>query len=243
MKNLDLVSLLASFTEPISLLETLFSLIPTHRIVFASSLGLEDQVLTHMILNIQPKARIFVLDTGRFYPETYQVMQESMKKYGFSYEVYVPNQKDLEVLLSKKGPFSFYESLENRKECCAIRKVEPLKRALSTADVWITGLRQSQSQSRSHIHPVEVDQDHGLFKVNPLWNWDDSQVWSYVKQNHVIYNPLHDQGFPSIGCQPCTRAVDPGQDSRAGRWWWEQDLQKECGLHVVDGKLTRKKRE
>lgn len=209
-------------------------------IVLASSLGAEDQVLTHLALQINPKWRIFVLDTGRLHQETYDVMAQTKEKYGMSYDVYFPLASDVEKMVSKKGPNSFYASIENRKECCGIRKVEPLKRALKNTVAWVTGLRREQSPTRSALMPVEWDATNELLKVNPLYNWKEDEVWSFIKANHIPYNALHDQGYPSIGCAPCTRAIKEGDDVRSGRWWWEDPDSKECGLHMVDGKLVRK---
>ena len=210
------------------------------KIKLASSLGAEDQVLTDMVLNIDPKASIFVLDTGRLNQETYDVMADTMAHYSMHYQVYYPEQKAVEKLLHQKGPNSFYESVENRKECCSIRKVVPLSIALGNCAAWITGLRREQAITRQSLDPVEWDEAHQCIKLNPLFNWTTAQVWHYIKQNKVPYNKLHDQGYPSIGCAPCTRALGKDDDNRAGRWWWENPETKECGLHLKDGKLVRK---
>lgn len=199
----------------------------------ASSLGIEDMVLAHMLAEKTNSPRVFVLDTGRLHQETYDVMGEARAKYGFEFEVYFPDHAEVQKLMRTKGPNSFFESVENRKECCAIRKVAPLRRALSDASAWITGLRRSQSPDRAGTPLFEMDQAHGgLLKINPLVDWSEQQVWDFAKANRVPYNVLHDRGFPSIGCAPCTRAVQPGEDPRAGRWWWEDATMKECGLHV-----------
>ena len=211
------------------------------RIALASSLGAEDQVLTHMVLSIKPDARIFVLDTGRFHSETYELMTETMKKYNMRYEVLFPERTDIEQLESEHGPNLFYESVENRKKCCESRKVKPLKRILSTLDVWITGLRRDQAVTRGTIGKVEWDRDNALIKLNPLAHWSEEDVWDYIRKHDIPHNKLHDQGFPSIGCAPCTRAIKVGEDIRAGRWWWETPEQKECGLHLVKGKLDRRR--
>lgn len=209
-------------------------------IALASSLGAEDQVLTDIVLKLNPKSRIFVLDTGRLHQETYDTMAASSEKYGFTYEVYFPKGDAVQDLVSKKGPNSFYESVENRKECCFIRKVEPLNRALSTCKVWITGLRREQSVTRTDLKKIEWDDTHGIIKLNPLADWTTDQLWQYINAELVPYNKLHATGFPSIGCAPCTRPINAGDDIRAGRWWWETPEQKECGLHLKDGKLVRK---
>ena len=202
------------------------------RLAFACSLGLEDVVVLDLISRGDPKPRIFTLDTGRLNQETYDTLAALKARYGLPIEVYFPRTEAVEALLAAKGPNGFYESLENRRECCSIRKVEPLGRALAGASAWITGLRREQASSRGAVAPFQWDPANGgLVKVNPLWAWSLDQVWAYVKTHDVPYNPLHDQGYPSIGCAPCTRAVQPGEDVRSGRWWWEQPGQKECGLH------------
>ena len=198
----------------------------------ASSLGAEDQVLTHMLLEHAPDARPFVLDTGRLHQQTYDLMSRMMTRYGFTYEVYAPQAEAVQELVSANGPNLFYTSVENRKRCCFVRKVEPLNRALAGAGAWMTGLRRAQSADRADTPVVDWDVGHSLMKVNPLATWSEQQVWDYLRDHRVPYNELHDQGFPSIGCEPCTRAIAEGEDPRAGRWWWENDAAKECGLHT-----------
>lgn len=202
-----------------------------HKIALASSLGAEDQVLTDMIFKVNKESKVFTLDTGRLNPETYEVMDATNLKYGVKLDVYFPNLKDVQELYKTQGVNGHYESIENRKNCCAIRKIEPLKRALKGLDVWFTGLRRSQSITREDMKLVEWDEAFNLIKVNPLINWTQEDVWDYIKTNSVPYNKLHDKGYPSIGCAPCTRAVKDGEDIRAGRWWWENPEHKECGLH------------
>ncbi len=202
-----------------------------NRIALASSLGAEDQVLTRMIANIDLSTRIFTLDTGRVFPETYDLMARTNEKYGIKLKVYFPDATSVENMVNEKGINLFYESIENRKLCCGIRKVEPLKRAFKELDVWICGLRKDQSVTRFFTKTIEWDEQNGLIKINPILSWTEKQVWAYIKEHDVPYNELHDKGFPSIGCQPCTRAIKPGEDVRAGRWWWETPEQKECGLH------------
>jgi len=201
------------------------------RVALSSSLGAEDQVLTDMIKKINSKARIFTLDTGRLFPQTYDLIQRTNEKYNTRIEILFPDYKQVEEMVNEKGINLFYESVENRKLCCGIRKIEPLKRAFSTLDAWICGLRSGQSVTRQNVHVVEWDDNNGLLKVNPLARWSESDVWDYIHAHEVPYNPLHDEGYPSIGCYPCTRAVKPWEDVRAGRWWWEQPESKECGLH------------
>jgi len=198
----------------------------------SSSLGSEDQVLTDMIFKIDKKANVFTLDTGRLNPETYNVMDETNLKYNVKLNVFFPKSEDVEKLYGTQGINGHFESIQNRKNCCGIRKMEPLKRALKPLKVWITGLRAAQSVTRTDMPIVEFDANFNVIKVNPLINWNEDDVWEYIKANNVPYNKLHDQGFPSIGCAPCTRAVKPGEDVRSGRWWWENPEHKECGLHA-----------
>lgn len=201
------------------------------RLAVASSLGAEDQVLTDIALRVDPSIRIFTLDTGRLFPETYDLMQRTAAKYGFSFDVRFPDSADVEPMVREHGPNLFYEGVELRKRCCFVRKVKPLRRALAGLDAWICGLRRGQSVTRTDLAPVEWDEQNDLVKINPLVDWSEEEVWSYIRDHDVPYNELHDRGFPSIGCQPCTRAVAPGEDPRSGRWWWESPEHKECGLH------------
>jgi phosphoadenosine phosphosulfate reductase len=202
------------------------------KINFASSLGEEDQVITDIIARHAPSIDIFTLDTGRLYQETYDLLAKTQKKYhNLRFKVYFPDAKSVEEMVQSKGINLFYESVENRKLCCGIRKVEPLKRALTQVDAWIVGLRREQAVTRGDIQIFEWDAANGKIKVNPLADWTLEQVHVYIKEHKVDVNPLHAKGFISIGCAPCTRAVKPGEDIRAGRWWWENPEQKECGLH------------
>jgi len=208
------------------------------KVALASSFGAEDVVLIDMLMKIEPSARIFTLDTGRLPQETYDVMEKIMEKYGAKIEFLFPDKKAVEEMLEKYGPNLFYKSVELRRLCCHIRKVEPLERILKTLDAWITGLRREQSITRVRIEKVEEDErtfdgiKRVLIKINPLADWTEKQVWDYIKKNNVPYNALHDRNYPSIGCAPCTRAIKPGEDIRAGRWWWEVPEKKECGLHI-----------
>lgn len=202
------------------------------RIALASSYGAEDQILTDMMVKIDPIAKIFSLDTGRLPEETYALMDQTNRKYGINVEVFCPDKTALEELYKSQGINGFRESIENRKACCQVRKLEPLRRALSGLEVWITGLRRSQSPTRETMQLVEWDDANGLIKLNPLIEWSEQMVWDYIHENKVPYNVLHDQGYPSIGCAPCTRAIREGEDLRAGRWWWENPEHKECGLHL-----------
>jgi phosphoadenosine phosphosulfate reductase len=202
-------------------------------VALASSFGAEDVVLIDMLAKINREARIFTLDTGRMNQETYDVMDSITSKYKVNLEVMFPNQNEVQEMVRKYGVNLFYRSQENRKLCCGIRKVHPLTSMLSTLDGWMTGIRSDQTQNRNDANKFEIDhQFKGILKANPIIDWSWDQVWEYIKANNVPYNKLHDQGYPSIGCEPCTRAVKPGEDLRAGRWWWENESDKECGLHM-----------
>ena len=200
-------------------------------VVFSSSLGAEDQVITDMILGNNLNISIFTLDTGRLFEETQKVLHRTNQHYNTNLKVYFPNTEAVQNLVNTKGPYSFYESVQNRKECCFIRKVEPLSRALAGAKVWVTGIRAEQSGNRLQMPQLEWDEAHQVYKFHPLINWTLEEVQTYIKDKNIPYNSLHDKGFVSIGCAPCTRAVRPGEDFRAGRWWWEDESKKECGLH------------
>ena len=201
------------------------------KIAFASSLGAEDQVITEIIASIDKRVKIFTLDTGRLFPETYETLERTTNRYGMPIEVFFPDAEHIEGMVRSRGINLFYETVENRKLCCFIRKIEPLTRAFIGMEAWICGLRREQSVTRQDMKMVEWDEQNKLIKINPLIDWTETQVWDYIKEKNIPYNKLHDQGFPSIGCQPCTRAVQPGEDLRAGRWWWESPENKECGLH------------
>ncbi len=203
------------------------------KVVFSTSFGWEDQVISHIIFKNDLPIKVFTLETGRLFPETYYVWNRTLEMYGKQIHAYYPNTQAVENMVSAKGPSSFYESVENRKECCGIRKVEPLKRALAGNSVWITGIRADQSMNREHMDNVEWDEGNQILKYHPIFDWTLDQVKEYIRENNVPYNPLHDKGFPSIGCAPCTRAVKEGEDFRAGRWWWEDQSKKECGLHTT----------
>jgi phosphoadenosine phosphosulfate reductase len=213
------------------------------RIGLASSFGAEDLVLIDMMVKInKEKTKVFTLDTGRLNQETYDVMDEIRRKYGIQIIVYFPEQNEVEQMVRIKGMNLMYESVENRKLCCEIRKVHPLNRALDNLDGWITGLRREQTTMRSDVKKIEIDYSHGnIVKVNPLADWTHEMVWDYIHKNNVPYNKLHDMGYPSIGCEPCTRAVHPKEAPRSGRWWWENAAHKECGLHWDPTKQYKKK--
>jgi phosphoadenosine phosphosulfate reductase len=201
------------------------------KVTFSTSLGYEDQVITDFIFSNKIPISIFTLDTGRLFSETYLLLNSTRERYQRQVHVYSPQTNAVEELLTKKGPVSFYESIDNRKECCFIRKVEPLKRALKEASVWVTGIRADQSTNRKEITQLEWDEENQLIKFHPILNWTLDDVKKYIRQHNIPYNVLHDKGFVSIGCAPCTRAIKEGEDFRAGRWWWEDNNQKECGLH------------
>ncbi len=200
--------------------------------VFSTSLGAEDQVITHMLATQGFREGIFTLDTGRLFPETYELIEKTCVRYGIRIEVFFPDTGKVEQMVREKGINLFYQSIENRKLCCHVRKTEPLRRALSGKEIWITGLRREQSPTRQDLALAQWDAANQIIKVNPLLEWSEEQVWEYIHQHKIPYNTLHDKGFPSIGCQPCTRAILPGEDVRAGRWWWENPDTRECGLHT-----------
>lgn len=202
------------------------------KVVFTTSFGYEDQVVTDIICSNNLPIEIVTLDTGRLFEETYKVFNRTIEKYKIKIKTYYPEAEKVGELLEQKGPFSFYQSVENRKECCFIRKVEPLKKALNGQKVWVTGLRSEQSANRENLDPIQWDNGFDIIKFNPIHNWTLEDVKKHIKENNVPYNVLHDRGFVSIGCSPCTRAIQAGDDFRAGRWWWENNSKKECGLHT-----------
>jgi phosphoadenosine phosphosulfate reductase len=207
---------------------------------FSTSLGAEDMVLLDLIVHGDIDIEIFSLDTGRLPPETYELLAQTESHYGRRMTVYYPRHNLVEAYVSEHGINGFYDGIDNRKACCHVRKVEPLRRALDGKKAWVTGLRAEQATTRVGLKPLSHDEAFDLVKVNPLVDWTEHEVWAYIHANGVPYNKLHDRGYPSIGCAPCTRAIAAGEDVRAGRWWWETPESKECGLHVVDGTLQRK---
>jgi phosphoadenosine phosphosulfate reductase len=200
-------------------------------IAFASSMGAEDQVITHFIAEIDKSVKIFTLDTGRVFPETYSLISKTNSHFQINIQIYFPDTNKVEKMVNEKGINLFYESIENRKLCCNIRKIEPLNRAFHGLKVWICGLRREQAITRKDMQMIEWDTANNMLKINPLINWSEKELWDFIKQKGIPYNKLHDQSFPSIGCQPCTRSISKGEDVRAGRWWWENPESKECGLH------------
>ena len=201
------------------------------RLVYSNSLGAEAIVLTDIIWTHFPQIDVFSIDTGRLHQETYELLERVQRRYGRRVRLVYPDAEALERLVAAQGVNGFYYSVEARLECCRIRKVEPFKRAIAGFSAWITGVRREQSSVRAQAEPSEWDREYGLYKISPLLEWRESDVWEYIRARHLPYNPLHDRHYPSIGCVPCTRAVQPGESRRAGRWWWEQPESRECGLH------------
>ena len=216
-----------SIEDQLNILISRFS----EKIIFTTSLGFEDQVITHKIFRNNLNIKVATLDTGRLFPQTYDVLSNTIIRYNKKIDVYFPEYEDVEKMVTEKGPLSFYKSVEDRKECCRLRKVVPLNRALKGMECWISGIRADQSDNRNQMDWLEYDEDKNLYKFHPLFNWSLDEVTRFVKENNVPYNSLHDKGYVSIGCEPCTRAIKPGEDFRAGRWWWENEGPKECGLH------------
>jgi len=215
----------------VSQMKNLVSIFPG-KVIFTTSLGIEDQVITHKIFSENIDVKVITLDTGRLFPQTYDVLSSTIIRYQKKIHVYFPEYEAVEKMVTEKGPLSFYQSVENRKECCRIRKVAPLNRALDGMQVWISGIRADQSENRNQMDWLEYDVNKKLFKFYPLFSWTYDEVKAYVKENNIPYNSLHDKGYVSIGCEPCTKAVKPGDDFRSGRWWWENEGGKECGLHI-----------
>ncbi len=200
-------------------------------VCYASSLGAESVVLTDLIWSAVPDIDVFSIDTGRLYPETYELIERIQHRYGRALRLYYPQASDLEEWVNANGINGFRDSVEQRHACCGIRKVAPFRRAIAGKNAWVTGIRRAQSASRAMAAPVEWDSEYGLHKVSPLLDWSEQEIWDYIRKKRLPYNSLHDSGFPSIGCAPCTRAVQPGEDERSGRWWWERPDSRECGLH------------
>jgi len=203
------------------------------KIIFSTSFGWEDQVITHMIFANDIPIEVFTLETGRLFPETYYVWSRTLEIYNKPIKAYFPQAEAIQNFVNANGPNSFYESVENRKQCCYLRKLEPLKRAISGNHLWVTGIRSEQSLNRHDMSNLEWDEQNQMIKFHPIFFWSLDEVKAYIKKNNIVYNTLHDKGFPSIGCAPCTRAVREGEDFRAGRWWWEDQSKKECGLHAA----------
>lgn len=233
MSNLEeLEQLVRQHNSPAELIMGLNRLSNSADVTFSTSFGAEDQVITHLIFKHFNDCPIFTLDTGRLFQETYDTFHSTINKYKLDIEVFSPDSNDLKELYKSQGANGFYDSIENRKSCCGVRKVIPLKKALKGKKIWITGLRAEQSENRSDLSKVEYDSHFDIIKIHPILDWTWEETLNYLKDNGVPTNPLHKKGFPSIGCEPCTRAIEEGEDFRAGRWWWEQSA-KECGLHAT----------
>ncbi|WP_285008863.1 phosphoadenylyl-sulfate reductase [Pedobacter faecalis] len=231
-EQLELISGQIAGMDPVAALRRLTEQYPG-RVVFSTSFGWEDQVITHLIFSNDLPIEVFTLETGRLFPETYYVWNRTLEIYNKPIKAYFPEAAALQRMVDAKGPSSFYTSVENRKECCYIRKIEPLKRALSGHKIWVTGIRAEQSPNRHDMRNLEWDEGNQMMKYHPLFEWSLNEVKDFIKKHNIVYNTLHDRGFPSIGCAPCTRAVLEGEDFRAGRWWWEDQSKKECGLHAT----------
>lgn len=228
--KIELYNSRLSGADPLAII-SFFSKETDGSICFANSMGIEDMIIHHIIAENQISAEIFTLDTGRLFEETYSLMDRIREKYRQSFSVYFPDSETVEKMVNEKGVNLFYESIENRKLCCHVRKILPLQRALTGKKAWITGLRRGQSDERSGVQIAEWDTTNNIMKINPLAYWSEEEVWQYIKSKQLPFNKLYHQGFRSIGCRPCTRAVSDNEDIRAGRWWWEQQAHKECGLH------------
>jgi phosphoadenosine phosphosulfate reductase len=239
--NLEKLNETFDNTSATEILKWTFDHFEAGRIAMSTSFGAEGMVLIHMLVSMGLKPRIFTIDTGRNFQETYDVWEETIKRYGVEIEAYYPDPEALRELVKTEGPNLFYNSVENRQNCCNVRKVQPLTRALADADVWLAALRRGQGESRRELDIVARSEQHDVIKICPLANWFEENVWTYVRSNGVAYNKLYDQGFLTIGCAPCTRPVRPAEGIRSGRWWWEEDAKKECGIHIEDGKVVRKK--
>lgn len=234
MKSVSELKELSRQLEGLTTEESIRKLVSIHpgKIIFTTSFGIEDQVITHMIFSNDLPVEVATLDTGRLFPETYKVFAETVTKYRKKITVCFPDREAVENMVTQKGPFSFYESKENRLECCRIRKVFPLNRILKGNSIWITGIRAEQSDNRTGMSNLEYDEAKEIIKFHPLFDWSLEDVEGYLKTNSVPYNQLYHKGYVSIGCEPCTRPIIKGQDFRAGRWWWENDGPKECGCHI-----------
>jgi len=211
---------------------------PHDKIKLSTSFGAEGMVVLDLLAHLVKKPRVFFIDTGRNFQETYDIWQQVTERYGIAIEAYSPDPADIEALQRPAGPNMFYQGVEQRKQCCYVRKIKPLKRALADAEVWVAALRRSQSEARADTPVFSHSTEHGVFKLCPIANWSEDDVWEYIRNNAVPYHALYDKGYPSIGCAPCCRPVRPAEPQRASRWWWEKDAQKECGIHIENGKVA-----
>ena len=240
--QLDVPKLNAEFERQsaTAIIDWTFNTFDADAVKLSTSFGAEGMTLIHLLKQRVEKPRVFTIDTGRNFQETYDVWQEAIDRYQIEIEAFYPDPADLAELTTRQGPNLFYKSVENRQRCCHARKVVPLRKALTDAKVWSSGLRRDQGTTRQEIDILSWNEQHQVFKIHPLANWFEANVWEFIRNNDVPYNKLHDKGFPTIGCAPCTRPIRPAEDPRAGRWWWEDDEKKECGIHLEDGKLVRK---
>ncbi len=239
--NLETVNRELDNAPALTVLEWCYNTFPKDKITLSTSFGAEGMVVLHMLVSLVKTPRVFTIDTGRLFQETYDVWQQVVDTYNIRIDTFFPDKDAVHEMVSAQGPNLFYRSVENRKRCCYIRKVVPLKAALADADVWITGLRREQSEARQDVPRVSYNHEHNVYKICPLVDWTEFDVWEYIRNNNVPYDTLHDKGYRTIGCCPCTRPVRPAEDIRSGRWWWEQKESRECGIHIEEGKLTRKK--
>jgi phosphoadenosine phosphosulfate reductase len=239
--NLNEINKSLETKSTLDILQWCYSAFDSSEIKLSTSFGAEGIVLIDMLIRTCKEAKIFTIDTGRNFTETYDTWQKIIDKYNIDIEVYSPNSKDLLNLTKSKGPNLFYLSAKNRQQCCYIRKVKPMREALQDTKLWISALRREQSEQRKNIRILEWNNSHNLYKLNPLAKWSEETVWDYIRNNNLPYNKLYDSGYPTIGCAPCSRPVRPAQNIRSGRWWWEENEQRECGIHIVDGKFVSKK--
>lgn len=240
-QDLDKINKELEHESALNIIKWAYRTFDHNTIKLSTSFGAEGMVMIHILANTIENPKIFTIDTGRLFHSTYDVWQEVIDKYKVKIETFYPDAKDIAELVNPEGPNLFYKSVENRKKCCYVRKVKPLKKALADADVWMSGLRRSQSESRNEIQIVSYNETHDCYKIAPLVNWSENDVWEYIRNNGVPYDKHHDRGYFTIGCEPCTRPVRPAEGLRSGRWWWESEEHKECGLHIEGGKIIKKK--